>query len=137
MIPGPRVWLVAGLLVVLACATRGGRFDVDSIPKIERDVTTQADIRRWFGEPVALRVNGSGAAQWSYLYEERTQRDTRTITRVWRSIASVFGMRVFFPPADVAYEKTTRHELEVYFWPDAVVRDYTYEREVIPSKRIY
>ena len=130
--------VVAGLLLCLACTTtRGGEFNLDMVPKIHLDVTTQEEVREWFGEPVGVRVNGSGEARWVYLYEEETRRGTGSITKVWRSIASIFRMRVFVPPADVSYENTTKHKLSVDFWSDGVVRDFEYERVEVPVKRVY
>ena len=130
--------VVAGLVLCLACTTtRGGEFNVDMVPKIRPDVTTQEEVRAWFGEPVGVRMNGSGQARWVYLYEEETRRDTGSITKIWRSIASIFRMRVFVPPADVSYENTTKHKLSVDFWSDGFVRDFEYERVEVPVKRVY
>ena len=73
--------VVAGLLLCLACTTtRGGEFNVDMVPKIRPDVTTQEEVREWFGEPVGVRMNGSGQARWVYLYEEETRRDVAPAT---------------------------------------------------------
>ncbi len=131
--------LASLLLVVLlvACVSRGRGFDPDSIPRIEEGSTTQAEIRRWFGDPVAIRVRSSGITAWRYYHEEQTRRDTGTLTKIGRSIASIFGGRVYAPPLDVAYENTTRHELWVIFDPDGIVVDHVYERHDTPTRRVY
>ena len=126
-----------GLVLALACATRGRAFDSDSVVKIEPGFTTQEQVRRWFGEPVGTEVTGWGGVRWRYLHEERTRRDTGTITKIGRSIASILGRRVYLPPVDVAYENVTRHELVVFFGEDGVVEDYRYDRQDMPTRRVY
>jgi outer membrane protein assembly factor BamE (lipoprotein component of BamABCDE complex) len=107
------------------------------VPKIRPEISTRADVERWFGDPQTVSTTGSGHSRWTYLYEERTTRDTRTITKIWRSIASVFGGRIFVPPVDVAYENVSRHRLVVWFDSSGTVADYTYARTDLPKKRIY
>jgi outer membrane protein assembly factor BamE (lipoprotein component of BamABCDE complex) len=133
-----RSWAVAllALVCLLACATRGARFDADALPRIRPGRTTESEIRAWFGSPLGVRVNSSGATVWSYLYEETKRRDTGTLTKIGASIASILGSRVFIPPVDIAYEMTTRHELEVLF-REGVVADYTYERRETPARVVY
>ena len=130
-----RLILIAG--VALACVTRGAAFNVDLIPRIEPGYTTQEEIREWFGEPQSVRVDSRGVTRWRYLHEEHTSRDTGTLTKIGRSIASIFRLRVFFPPVDVAYENSTRHELNVLLNPEGIVEDYVYERDDIPTHRVY
>jgi outer membrane protein assembly factor BamE (lipoprotein component of BamABCDE complex) len=125
------------LLVALACTTRGRRFSADDVPRIRPGVTTQEDVRRLFGAPASVRVTASGGSRWSYVYEEETRRDTRTLTKIGVSIASIFGARVYIPPVDLAYETRTRHRLDVWFDGASVVEDYTYEREDVPTRRVY
>lgn len=132
-----RITAAAGLVLVLACTTRGRAFDPDSVVRIEPGWTTQEEIRRWFGDPVAVQTSAYGGTHWGYILEETTRKDTGTITKIGRSIASIFGHRVYVPPVDVAYENTTRHKLTVLFGPDGVVEDYTYERRDIPTRRVY
>jgi outer membrane protein assembly factor BamE (lipoprotein component of BamABCDE complex) len=130
--------LLAGSWVLPSgCASRGARFDVDLLPRIERGVTTRAEIRAWFGRPVSERAWGSGGSTWRYFHEEETRHDTGMLRRIVRSIASIFGLRVFVPPLDIAYTNTVRHELEVFFDDEGLVEDYVYEREETPSKRVY
>ena len=128
---------VVGTALLLACVTRGGHFNADAVPRIRVDQTTQEQIREWFGEPVGVSIDSSGQTSWRYMYEEVERRDTRTITRIGRSIASIFGRRVIVPPVDIAYENETRHELNVRFDRDGIVRDYTYDRQTLPTKRVY
>jgi outer membrane protein assembly factor BamE (lipoprotein component of BamABCDE complex) len=132
-----QILLVAGLALTLACATRGRAFDPDSVAKIHPGSTTQEQVRQWFGEPVGIQVRSWGGIRWSYLHEEKTRRDTGSITKIGRSIASILGSRVYWPPVDVAYENHTRHSLEVIFDPDGIVQDYTYERKDVPTRRVY
>ena len=127
--------LCAGVL--LACATRGSSFDVDSVGKIEPGITTQAEVREWFGNPTSIKVRGSGGNEWRYLYEEEKRHDTRTLTKIGRFFASIFGHRVYAPPVDVAYAKTTRYTLNVQFDDFGQVIDYDYERRELPSHRVY
>jgi outer membrane protein assembly factor BamE (lipoprotein component of BamABCDE complex) len=134
----PRLLIALSTALVLGgCATRGTPFDVDSVTKIQRGKSTEQDVQRWFGTPTSSGFSGSGRKTWRYLHEERRSRDTGTITKIGRSVASIFGMRVFVPPVDVAFEETTRHRLLVVFGPDGRVADYAYERETIPSRRVY
>ena len=128
---------LAALIVAVACSATGHRFDPDSVPKISPRVSTVQDVNRWFGEPTSVQTRGTGGSSWLYLYEEIERRDTRTITKIGRSIASLFGWRTFFPPVDLAYENRTRHALTVDFDPSGVVRDYTYERTEVPTRRVY
>jgi outer membrane protein assembly factor BamE (lipoprotein component of BamABCDE complex) len=131
------VLVTAGLLLALACSTRGRAFEPDSVVRIEPGWSTQEDIRRWFGAPVSVKTSAYGGARWKYIHEETTRRDTRTLTKIGRSITSILGSRVYVPPVDVAYENATRHELAVVFGPDGVVEDYTYERRDVPTRRVY
>lgn len=130
------LWLLL-VAALVGCAARGARFDPDSVPRIQPEATTQAEVRRWFGAPTTQEMRGTGTSKWVYFYEERSRRDTRSVTKVGRFLASIFGWRVFFPPVDVAYENTVRHRLAVYFDEEGVVRDYAYERTEIPSKVVY
>ena len=133
----PRVALAALVVIAFGCSSTGRRFDPDSVPKIRPGVTTARDVQRWFGEPTSVETRGTGGMTWGYRYETQQRRDTRTITKIGRSIASIFGWRTFFPPVDVAYSNRTRHNLRVYFDENSVVRDYTYNRTDEPSQRVY
>ncbi|MBW2413520.1 MAG: outer membrane protein assembly factor BamE [Deltaproteobacteria bacterium] len=135
--------VAARLLVVLlaalpmaACATRGTDFDVDRVPMIQQGVTTQEDIRRWFGEPNTVRSRGSGISAWTYTYQETETHDTETLVRIGEFIASLFGQRVVTPPLGVAYEQETEHELLVFFDREGVVSEYEYTRRHMPSRRV-
>jgi hypothetical protein len=124
-------------LLALACASSGTPFNADLIPRIQPERSTEADVRRTFGEPTSVAFAANGGARWRYFYEETTTRDTGSITKVGQSIASIFGFGMFWPPVDVAWEKTTRHDLVVFFGPSGLVRDYTYERTEVPTRRVY
>jgi outer membrane protein assembly factor BamE (lipoprotein component of BamABCDE complex) len=132
-----RTLAIVGIAVLVACVTRGGQFNSDAVPKIRVGETTQAQIRRWFGEPLGVSIDSSGETKWRYMYEEVERRDTRMIARIGRSIASIFGQRVVVPPVDIAYENETRHELKVRFDEEGIVRDYSYDRQTLPTRRIY
>jgi outer membrane protein assembly factor BamE (lipoprotein component of BamABCDE complex) len=130
---------IAGILVLavaLGCATRGTRFDVDSVNRITPGLSTQDDVRRWFGEPGLVRQHANGSVHWGYDFTETQTRSTSSVSKVLRFVAAILGWRYFFPPLDVTYEKSTRHKLVVLF-QDGVVVDFTYERETTPSKRVY
>ncbi len=129
--------LVLLLVVAGACAQSGRRFDPDRIPFIHPEKSTQADVRRIFGEPAGIATVASGDTRWSYLYEETTSRDTGVLTRIGAAVASIFGYPVFWSPVNIAWENTTRHELSVLFDGEGVVRDYAYERTEIPTRRVY
>lgn len=65
------------LAVLSACSTVqvGRDFDVGVFAaKIERGVTTQAQVRNWLGEPtsvgVSLAVDGERFDEWAYYYAE-------------------------------------------------------------------
>lgn len=129
----------AGLLIsalLLGCASRGRQFDVDRVPMIKRGVTTQADVRRWFGEPTTIRARGSGVSAWGYLYEETDTTDTRMLARIGEWIARLLGQRVVTPPLGVRRETTTTHTLQVYFDPEGVVTEYEYTRKQLPTRVI-
>jgi outer membrane protein assembly factor BamE (lipoprotein component of BamABCDE complex) len=125
------------LALLAACASGGTPIDADSVTKIRPGASTQEDVRRWFGAPTAIRHTGSGKQTWRYEHVQHTRRDTGTITKIGRSITSILGARMIWPPVDVAYEETVRDELEVFFDPDGRVLDYSYEHSKVPSKRVY
>lgn len=129
--------LVLGLAVIaMGCATRGTRFNVDSVDRIVTGVTTRDQIRAWFGGPSMIRENASGRTGWGYEFEETEIRSTHTLSKVGRFVARLFGLRTFFPPVDVTFQKKTRHRLNVIFDRRGVVADYNYERSVTPSRRV-
>lgn len=127
----------ATALALAACATRGAELSQDHISHIQRGVTTEQEVRDWFGTPISYDVDSGGRERWLYLHEETTRRDTGSITKIAASIASLLGGRIFRPPVDVAYENRVREELEVYFDPRGVVSYYRYAREEIPTRRVY
>ena len=129
--------LLALLLLAAACAQSGRRFDPDRIPFIQPEKSTQADVRRIFGEPAQVATIASGGTRWGYLYEETTSRDTGLLQRIGAAVASIFGYPVFWSPVNIAWENTTRHQLSVLFDAEGVVRDYAYERTEIPTRRVY
>ncbi len=73
------------LAVLSACSTVqvGRDFDVGVFAaKIERGVTTQAQVRNWLGEPtsvgVSLAVDGERFDEWAYYYAEGELPDMST-----------------------------------------------------------
>jgi hypothetical protein len=67
--------LIALLLLASACTTvRVGReFDASAFEaKVQRGVTTQADVRGWLGEPanvgVSVDTNGERYQEWHYYH---------------------------------------------------------------------
>jgi outer membrane protein assembly factor BamE (lipoprotein component of BamABCDE complex) len=124
-------------LLILACASQGRRFNADAVPLITPGVTTQARVSELFGRPTSVRMRGSGGSEWVYVYSETTTRDTGTLTRIGRSIGSIFGTRTYLPPVDVSYSNTTRHTLKVQFDASETVVDYTYELHETPTRRVY
>ena len=129
----------AGILLAIllaSCASRGREFSVDSVPLIQRGVTTQEDVKRLFGEPTTIRARGSGVSAWGYLYEETETADTRMLARVGEWIAALLGQRVITPPLGVRYENVTTHELQVYFDTEGIVSEYEYKRRQLPTRRI-
>ncbi len=129
------ICLLAAVLLS-ACATRGTHFDVDKVPMIQQGVSTQEDVRRWFGEPGTIRSRGSGISAWVYSYQETTTRDTRTLARIGEWIAMLLGRHVITPPMGVTYEQETEHELLVFFDREGVVSEYEYTRRHMPSRRV-
>jgi outer membrane protein assembly factor BamE (lipoprotein component of BamABCDE complex) len=125
------------LLAAAGCSTTGRPIDEDSVTKIQPYRSTQQDVRLWFGEPQSVRYNSHGRSSWRYLHEEHKRRDTGTITKIGRSIASIFGGRTYLPPVDLAYEEHTTHRLVVVFDSNGTVLDYAYERDTTPTKKIY
>ena len=123
--------------MLLACATRGEDFNVDAVPKIIPGITTADEIEELFGQPASVHVRGSGGAEWRYVYVEEHHSDTRTLTKIGRSIGSIFGVRTYSPPVDVDYSNTERDTLNVQFDDDGIVIDYTYEHQEMPSHRVY
>ena len=124
------------LLLLAACATRGREFDVDRVPFIERGLSTQEDVRRWFGEPTSVKSRGSGVSAGGYLYEETETRDTRMLTRIGGWIAALLGYPVHVPPLGARYETRTTHSLQVFFDAEGVVTEYEYTRRQLPTRRI-
>jgi outer membrane protein assembly factor BamE (lipoprotein component of BamABCDE complex) len=122
---------------LLACAVHGSSFQSDLIPQIRRGQTTQGEIQSWFGKPIATRDWGGGGSNWEYLHQEEKRRDTGSVTKVGRFVASLLGARVIVPPVDVEYKNTTRHRLDLWFDAEGVVLDFRHEDVEIPSKRVY
>lgn len=142
--PAPRRRALAAALVLLAaplllpaCASRGRELDAERIPDIRRGVTTQAQLRDWFGPPVKIDIFDGNRERWYYVSETTRTRDTGTLTKIGRSIASIFGRRAVVPPVDVRYRNSVRQELEVYFDPAGTVVNFRYGREEMPSREVY
>jgi hypothetical protein len=72
----PGKLIIALLLLVSACSTtvRVGRdFDLSAFDaKVQRGVTTQADVRGWLGEPAGVGVSvdttGERYQEWNYYH---------------------------------------------------------------------
>lgn len=45
------------LLLLSGCIATGSRLDYNAINSIQRGVTTEQQIRAWFGEPVSVEIN--------------------------------------------------------------------------------
>ncbi len=135
------VWAILCLAAAVgflgACSTTGRPFDADRIAKIQMGVTTLDDVRGMFGDPQSVEIWGHGGAEWNYLHEEETRRDTGMLSRIVRSIASFFVRPIFFPPVNVEYKNNITHELMVYFDSNGVVSNYKYAKTEVPSKRVY
>ena len=123
-------------LLATGCASRGREFDVDRVPFIERGVSTQQDVQRWFGAPTTIKARGSGVSAWGYVYEETKTQDTRMLARIGQWIAMLMGQRVVTPPLGARYETTTTHTLQVFFDPDGVLTEYEYTRRQMPTRVI-
>lgn len=130
------VWAATSLAGPTGCASSGHRFDVDTVARIQRGVTQREQVRAWFGAPTSVQSWQSGS-RWGYFFEETTEADTGFLRKVWRAVSAWFGWPFFPSPVDVEFKHTVRHELDVYFSPDGTVEDYVYERETIPSRRVY
>ncbi len=59
------------LIAVLAagCSTVGKEFDSSKVGNIKKDVTTQSEIRQWFGLPFK-EGRENGQINWTYQYDE-------------------------------------------------------------------
>lgn len=136
-VAGSATGVIIGMALLAGCATSGVAFDPEMVPHIRNGQTTDEDARRWFGSPRVMRSSGNGGAEWRYFYEEKTTHSTGTITKLGRSIASIFGWRTIYPPLDVEYSNRVRHRLDIWFDELGVVTDYEYERLETPSTRIY
>ena len=120
-----------------ACASRGSKFDIDKVPRIEKGVTTREQVEGWFGPPVSMTERPSGFAVYRYFHEDETSRDTGVFSRIGAFIAGFFGYRGRGAPVNVRYANSVRHELVLLFDPDGVVKTYGYDRTEIPSRRVY
>lgn len=132
-----RAAAIAALLASLACSTQGKRFDADSVPRIHPGETTHEQVRKIFGDPVRTRTSYSGRAEWRYSFSETRTVDTGLFARIGQFIARLFGVWTPGSPVNVAWETTATYRLTVYFDPDGVVEDYTYDRSETPRKRVY
>jgi outer membrane protein assembly factor BamE (lipoprotein component of BamABCDE complex) len=77
--------IVLSLLLLSACNTVKVGRDFDAgvfAAKLERGVTTQAQIRSWLGEPtsvgVSLATDGESFDEWDYYYAEGELTDMST-----------------------------------------------------------
>lgn len=129
--------ILVGLLCLVACASSGREFSVDSIPLIQRGRWTQVEVKRQFGQPQGVLVRGSGFQVWRYRYEESRTMDTGTLTRIGAFVARLLGQRAIGSPVNVRSTDTTIYTLDVEFDGRGVVTDYTYTSETRPSRQVY
>lgn len=54
---------------VIGCGTVGKDFDSSRVGSVKKDVTTQSEIREWFGPPFK-EGQENGKTNWTYQYEE-------------------------------------------------------------------
>ena len=128
---------VIGLCALLACASGGRSFSVDSIPNIQRGRWTQSDVQRQFGVPQGRTVCGSGGEVWRYRYEESRSTDTGTLQRIGAFIAGILGQGFIGSPVNVRTSDTTFYRLDVQFDREGVVTDYEYSSDTRPSRQVY
>jgi len=128
---------VIAVCALLACASGGRSFSVDSIPNIQRGRWTQSDVQRQFGVPQGRTVRGSGGEVWRYRYEESRSTDTGTLQRIGAFIAGILGQGFIGSPVNVRTSDTTFYRLDVQFDRGGVVTDYEYSSETRPSRQVY
>lgn len=58
------------ILILSGCIATGSRMDYNAVNAIQRGVTTEQEIRAWFGEPVTLETNQrAGIRRLTYGYK--------------------------------------------------------------------
>lgn len=72
------VALLSFTLFNVGCASVGRKIDVDAIDKIEKGVSTQADVRALIGAPETITTN-DGKTTYNYLYSRARAKTTSYI----------------------------------------------------------
>lgn len=104
-----------------------------SVDQIEPGVTDQDQVRVWFGQPDAVRVDNLGAAEWGYSRDLRRSRIRGAIEQFDRGVAEpldrFFDEVLFYPPLSRPVEMRAADQLSVSFGPNGVVTQFAYRRE--------
>jgi outer membrane protein assembly factor BamE (lipoprotein component of BamABCDE complex) len=117
----------------IACA-KGTPVETDQVTKIRPGVTTQADVRQWFGEPDRRELLGSEGTRWFYIHESVSKVDSANTAvdtanlglDVFRAVGQGAGMSLPTVPGARARSRQT-DMLEIAFDPEGIVKDYAYQ----------
>lgn len=60
--------IVGIALAIAGCASVGRKIDQDAVSKIQKGVSTKADVRGLIGAPDHLTRDGDGNETWTYTY---------------------------------------------------------------------
>jgi outer membrane protein assembly factor BamE (lipoprotein component of BamABCDE complex) len=103
--------VIAITMLVLGCtSTYGSKIEPEDIDKIEKGVTTETQVREWFGKPTLTQTDTEGYKMIQYAYGEATNNQAAYIP--------VVG--AFFSKSDAAYST-----LAIEIDGNGLVKNYT------------
>ena len=70
---------IAFSLIVAGCASSGREINTTNASKIQKGVSTKADVKRLVGEPQQISNDSDGNQTWSYTYTRATAKGTSFI----------------------------------------------------------
>lgn len=99
----------------------------EDLARIEVGVTSQHQVREWFGEPDAMKTNGMGGAHWIYIRREPPGWAAPLVNAFDAVVEKVI---VFIPPKQPRgrSENDIRDVLRFEFAPTGALKKYSYER---------
>ena len=66
-------------VILAGCASSGREINTENALKIEKGVSTKADVKRLVGEPQQIANDSEGNQTWTYKYERATAKGTSFI----------------------------------------------------------
>jgi hypothetical protein len=124
------------VICVAACAVQRPSVDPIAVARIRRGVTTQSDIRNWFGEPTGRSASGSGSTSWVYETGAGANDNVRLLGNVTSDLATIAGTKVPSSARSLSATATSGppERLEVQFDASGAVTDFQYNQGGVASR---